>query len=132
MLIFSFTSCYVAKPTYSVRGYTIDFSKYSDDGFFITEATSVSFEYKPIAAVMIEAKSGFEVIGTKKRKIIEDDGTVRTVDADKYGNFKFADIDDCFVKLHKIAKDKGANAVMNVKIDIIDSRWIVTGMLIEK
>ncbi len=132
MLIFSFTSCYVAKPTYSVRGYTIDFSKYSDDGFFITEATSVSFEYNPVAAVMIQAKSGYEVIGTKKRKIVEDDGTIRTVDADKYGNFKPADIEDCFERLHEIAQEKGANGAINVKLEYNNYSWILTGMLIKK
>ena len=132
IVIFTITSCYVAKPTYSVSDYTIDYSKYYQDGFFITEATSVSFEYKPISSVMIVSKSGYEVIGKMKRKIIEDDGTIRTIDADKYGSFKIADIEDCFEKLYDVAQVKGANGAMNIKIEFSVNGWVLTGMLIKK
>lgn len=45
-------------PTYSVVTGYIDYSKYSDQGFFITEAPTVPFDYTPIGSMSVTEYSG--------------------------------------------------------------------------
>ena len=114
---------------YMVNYVTIDYSKYTEKGFFITESNSVNFDYKPIGSISIESVSG----------------NVAVESNDSYSeHYKPASLKDAFDKLHTIGLEKGANGVINVKMDYLNSfkdpssgviymgRWVVTGMLISK
>jgi len=95
---------------YAVNSYTIDYSKYTEKNFFITESNSVNFEYKPVGSIVVESVSG-------------------------YYNSEFisANIDDAFIKLYQVAQKNKANGVINVKMNFgYPSKWIVSGMLILK
>lgn len=50
-----FVSCYMPIKSYK-NTIVIDYAYYMQNGFFITESNSVSFEYKPIGSVMTTVK----------------------------------------------------------------------------
>lgn len=58
LLILLLSSCSTIK--YSEYGYSLDYSQYTAEGFFITEATSVNFAYTPIGSCVGASKSGYE------------------------------------------------------------------------
>lgn len=60
LAVLLFTSCSMYKSINETV--VIDYSRYTSQGFFITESNSVSFDYKPIGSVVTVVK------GTKKKK----------------------------------------------------------------
>jgi len=131
------SSCLV-KKAYSVSWNLIDYTKYADDNFFMTESNSVSFEYKSLGSIIVYSNSGYEVKGVKQieNSYYEDEQNL------DYGKWKHCDVNDAFKKLHDVALVKGANGVINIKYEyfpmrisdkkIIEENWVVTGMLIKK
>ena len=88
---------------YQALTYSIDYSKYLDDGFFITESQSVNFDYKPIASVGSDIKPGY---------LTSKDGS---------GNvYTEATADDAIAYLVVQAKKVGADAIIGIKIEITD------------
>lgn len=86
---------------YQALTYSIDYSKYSNDGFFITESQSVNFDYKPIASVGSDIKPGY---------LTSKDGS---------GNvYTEATADDAIAYLVVQAKKVGADAIIGLKIQI--------------
>lgn len=56
-LAFGLTSCYSLLTQYDETGYVIDYSRYD---MFITEATSVNFDYQPVGSVVAFVSSGYQ------------------------------------------------------------------------
>lgn len=97
------TSCgTVALQTYGEYGSVTDYSKYD---VFISEATSVSFDYVPMGSVTAYVESGYDpkesgkvsLWGPSKKEIIK------------------ATSDDAVRVLVQNAKEIGANGIINVK-----------------
>lgn len=115
LLFVVMSSCTVVK--YAEYAVSLDYSKYSNDNFFITESNSVSFEYKPVGSVLVEIVSGFDktMKGERPPRIIH--GDVYNPEYDNYykGTYRRA---DCYNALRKIVdecKNQGANGVINLK-----------------
>jgi uncharacterized protein YbjQ (UPF0145 family) len=111
----SFASCNVYPP-YTSFGTYIDYSLYSEKGFFITESNSVSFEYESIASITMTDESG-------------------SINSD----LKHPDLNKMIEDLYQLAIKKGANGVINLKIEYWRIREIpfgyglnITGMLIKR
>ena len=97
------------KEAYRVRESIVDYSRYAEDGFFITESNSVSFEYTPIGSVSVSISPGYDVIGK------EIDQYERLVN--KYGEeLKTANIYDAIDQLKLRCEEMGANGVINLTI----------------
>lgn len=120
-IIAVFLNSCISYSYYAVNSYTIDYYKYTEKGFFITESNSVNFNYEPVGSVVVESISGYY-----------------------NSEYVAANIDDAFIKLYQISQKNNANGVINVKINFVNSyqdvstkefhpnRWVVTGMLIKK
>ena len=126
-------------PRYQLNSYTVDYSKYNKYNFFITESNSVNFEYTSIGSIVTESVTGkMYKDGSDIPNQVEDYGF------DAFTALKYASIDDAFQKLYEESVKKGANGVINVKMEfhnsyqdpisktVYMSRWIVTGMMIKK
>jgi len=91
----------------------LDYSSYTTQGFFLSESNSVSFEYKALGSLT---------------------GTVS--DGDDKGEFKRAYMDDAVKVMIDKAKEVGANGIINIKYDIINTNDRITiiarGMAIKK
>lgn len=103
------TTSVVQKP-YQVKSVAIDYSKYTQNGFFITESPSVSFDYTPIGSVTVEISSGYEVLEETK----DANGRPQI----KYGELKTPSIYDALDELQKKCREMGANGVLNLKVSI--------------
>ena len=57
LTIIALTSC---GRNYYIQNESIDYSQYTKAGFFITEASAVSFDYEPVASVYTFVYSGNE------------------------------------------------------------------------
>lgn len=80
---------------YYIDNVSLDYSQYTKEGFFITEASSVSFDYEPVASVYT-----FVYSGTEK------------------GKWKRATYVDGVKAVYNEAKQKGANGIINLKYDV--------------
>jgi len=126
LVLILFSSCSI--HLYQLNTYTIDYSKYTEKNFFITEASAVSFDYMPIGSITVESISGVY--------------SQKTNEYDFSDVEKSANVEDAFQKLYEVAIKKGANGIINVKMNFTSaytvehtyfpSRWLVSGMMIVK
>lgn len=118
-------------PTQRItRVVTLDLTKYTKVGFFITEANSVNRDYEPIGLVSVYLESGKEVSVTKK------DGGDPVYGQDiviKKGKFIDASLEEALEMMYSEACSKGANAIINLKYSYNATlgSWDVTGMAIK-
>lgn len=100
----------------------IDYSKYTNAGFFITEANSVSFEYKTLGNV-----TGINLSGYQQEKNVTNSSTEKQKD-DVYTNtsnkpyritnkYINATKEKALEELVLRAKSLGANGVINLKFE---------------
>jgi hypothetical protein len=92
----------------------IDYSKYTKDGFFLSESNSVNFEYEAFGSVSAVILSG-----------------------KKFGvGYKVANSDDAVRAVYEKAKSLGVDGLINLKFDYstVDKRTIVSvsGMAIKR
>lgn len=118
LFIFVFTSCATA-PLAINKFEAVDYSRYFSKGFFLTEATSVNFDYTPIASVSVKMYDGMI----------------------SYTNFwATPNANDGLEILVEKTKSLNANGIINLRIEPFESiveghkRFgiIITGMAISK
>jgi hypothetical protein len=96
---------------YSASVSVINYSIFTERGFFITESNSVSFEYEPVGSLYVSVYSGI----VSKQLLIEKSND--NVYPDKYsgGKWKKADVNDALELFYKKALENGANGVIALK-----------------
>lgn len=138
-LVSVLSSC--MKIPYISTSSIIDYSYYSDKGFFITESNSVNFQYKPICSIQVRVESGYEVTGSDKEVSRSLLGGEKTTYSEKMGNYKIATVNEALDLIYKESVEKGANGVINMKItpltayqgnQTIITGYYVTGMAIKR
>ena len=125
--VFLFVGCIPTKRITQVV--TLDLTKYTELGFFITEANSVNKDYDPIGLVSVYLESGKDVCVTKK------DGGDPVYGQDiviKKGKFIAASLEEALEMMYNEACSKGANAIINLKYSCSElGNLDVTGMAIK-
>ena len=109
---------------------TLDLTKYTEVGFFITEANSISRDYDPVGLISVYIDSGHEVeVITEESK----DPIYKIDVKEKKGQFINASLEEAVNMLYQEAIDKGANGIINLKYKYISTvaGWDVTGMAIK-
>ena len=98
----------------------LDYSEYSKNGFFITESNSVSFDYTPLATVVV----------TMQRRVDEEWVYVNGTMCRSENRPTAAKV---LNKAVEEAKQLGANALINLKLEPLNTTGIMlTGMAIKK
>lgn len=115
------SSCNLYKYPYEKYAVAIDYSRFSEKGFFFTESNSANFEYKPIASISAIFRSGWEPTGVKNKELSDDAyGSRFSYSTASYSkNFIMANRDELLDLLYKKAIALGANGVINLKINTI-------------
>lgn len=116
----AFTNCQTYRQEYSVATTSLNYAQYAQDGFFISEANSVSFDYTPIGSVSSQVSSGY--FHSSKIWVI-------------------AKPEDGMKEIIKYAQRLGANGLINFKITpftrtlgsgtVLDG-FLLTGMAIKR
>lgn len=129
----------IPKDTFHTRSSAVDYTKYSENGFFMTEANSVSFRYEPLGSITAIARGGYEVIGSDDSSNFQDDTYGKPAKKVKYDEYRSAYPEDALEELYNKALEMGANGVINLKFtylsqtnSLIPEGWMVTGMAIKK
>lgn len=104
------SSCAITGPYYREYANSIDYSKYSEKGFFLTESNSVSFNYTPIATVYCVIENGYV-------RVV--DGKEYQLQGETYGSknleWKKGYADTTLDKLYQEAKKLGADGIINLQ-----------------
>ena len=112
LVALAFSSC---RTPFLSTSASIDYSKYSNKDFFITESNSVSFNYTPIASVINTQSSGYEhLVKNGEVQYKNSYNGVKTPRTTK--KFVYATIEDTLDDLYNNAIKMGANGIINLKI----------------
>lgn len=137
LVLVATNSCSFKYP-YIQRVGILDYSEYAQKGFFITEATSVNFEYTPIGSMSAKSESGYEVLSIKKQEGLLDDVYLQNPESRlkmKYGKYVVATPEKAIEELYKRAIECKANGVIGLKVSPITTYYknignVVTGYFV--
>lgn len=59
MCMLALVSCKSMLPQFTQKTYVLDYSEASKRGVFVSEANSVSFDYEPVASIVVTSKDGY-------------------------------------------------------------------------
>lgn len=99
--------------SYYIETGSIDYSQYVKEGFFITEASSVSFNYEPVASVYTIVYSGKEKGWAKTHKSKENPFP---------SDYRKANYVDGIDAIYKDAVSKGANGIIGLKYNAVHTK----------
>lgn len=123
MLIALLSSCVSPKLSQVEMVNFLDYSKYTNQGFFITESNSVSFEYAPMATVTVTVLWGDEA------QWVVENGVAKK----RYGD---ASPERALELAVKRSREKGANAIINLHIESVELNGrpgiLLTGMAVDR
>lgn len=132
------TSCapkmqYVASSTY------INYQTYVEQGMFITESNSVSFEYTPLGSVSAIVFPGY-VKATRPSQYKYEDLNGNQQLTEDYNKWQPADVSDAITLAVDKAKQQGGNGIINFKVQptsetdgkTVRYGYLVTGMVIHR
>lgn len=114
----SLSSCAIRVPVEKSTS-SVDYSRYTEKGFFITEANAVAFNYQPVGSIEATFRSGFEVVLNNGKPIMIEG---------PYGTFKkttkkfiSATQSEVLEQFYKRSIEMGANGVINFKFNALTS-----------
>jgi hypothetical protein len=118
----------------------VDYSYYNNNGMFLTESNSVNFSYEPVGSINVLLYSGYTV-----EKKSESSASKKDKGDDVYyspvpgaAKFKGSPIQEAIRLAVDRAKEGGANAIINLKLNYVSGYkytppgWHVSGMAIKK
>ena len=122
---FLLSSCITTN--YHLSSTLVDYSEFSDKGFFITESSSVSFDYDAVGSISVLCRSGS----------YRDPRVTGTIEG--AGKWKRANEKDMLIHVYDKAKEKNADGLINLKISYLKDKnqnspyaYVLTGMLIKR
>lgn len=59
MCMLAMVSCKSMLPQFTQKTYVLDYSEAGKRGVFLSEANSVSFDYEPVASIVVTSKDGY-------------------------------------------------------------------------
>ena len=137
LIMCAFTSC-APKITYFENVRLVDFSKYTEQGIFLTESNSVSFDYEPVGSINVMILSGYEK-KIKSSKTVENDiygDELYEIRKTAQGDFIFATPQAAIAKAVEQLEAMNANGIINLNIRYIHSTYQpgyeLTGMAIRR
>lgn len=115
------TSCTTYKIPYRCYSDSIDFSVYSQKGFFITESNSVSFSYESVGSISAVVSSGYEVLNSENLESTDDVyGSSKKI---KYGKMITASVNDALDELYNSAVSLGADGIINFRSEYVPASY---------
>lgn len=128
LLLVSLTSCKSLLPQFTQKTYVLDYSKASRQGVFLSEANSVSFEYAPVASIVVTSSDGMaKVAKTSKNYGDESYGGPDTKISYK-DEWQVATYEQTLDRAVQSCLDLGGDGIINITFNLnYDSQGAVTG-----
>jgi hypothetical protein len=140
-LIAMLTGCVTTKlpEPYSYSS-IIDYSALTEQGYFVTESNSVSFEYQGIGSVFATSVGGWTKKTTTKKRTDHDSGMYYSATESTTTKYYYVhpDINEAFNKLSRKLKELNADGIINLRFEFYgngqdsQSKIAVTGMAIKR
>lgn len=113
-------SCSRNTTQFTQIGTLLDLRPLTNDGFFITESNSVGFDYQPIGVMTLLEVSGEDenhvVTKQEVKSDYSDDLYFSAIIKKQSKKWKDADGFSALTELVRLAKEEGANGIINLKI----------------
>jgi hypothetical protein len=98
----------------------IDYARYANNGFFLTEASFVSFEYMPIGSVFAEIGDGYKMVDIKADKMVTTQG-IQVIDQSTYEEEPtYHSVYDVLDLAVEKAREGGADGIIGLTITVTD------------
>ena len=121
-------------PRFSDRFYYLDYSRFTEKGFFITEAPTVPFDYLPVGSVVLVERSGKKEITAVHKPgydgIYGEDNSVTTK-----SKYEYASSGSAMEALYEFAKENNADGIINFNVTSGNENGLsvtISGMLIKR
>lgn len=112
--VFMFSSCGVYKPAPKSFIGVMDYSTLTQQGIFVTESNSVSFDYEPIGSIVAEETGGWVYKNdTPMNQDPKDDYYIGSHNKKIY---QAPNVQVAFANLASRLKDINANGIVNLKV----------------
>lgn len=132
-----------ARKLYTVESEVVDYTAYTSRGFFMTEASAVSFDYDAVGSILARVESGYIVNVTAQKRTTKDKihGVNKEGVVSMYDGYKNATVYDALDEIYVKAKASGADGIINLKTEPIITYkndipsitgYVVRGMVIKK
>lgn len=138
--VFMFSSCAVYKPAPKSFIGVVDYSTLTQQGIFVTESNSVSFDYEPIGSIVAEETGGW--VYKNGKPMNQDPKDDYYIGSSSKKIYQAPDVQVAFANLASRLKEINANGIVNLKvvstmeIDLVSKLSVqkitVTGMAIHK
>lgn len=127
LIIIALSGCKIQK--YGMLSYGVDLSRFSEKGFLIS-TTDISQRYTSVAIVSAVCQSGVDREMTKEEKRTIEDGIYKQydyVDTD----YRPCILDDVLDEIYQEAIERGANGIIQLKLDQTLPSISVTGLAVK-
>lgn len=135
------TSC-VSSQHYSISTAYMDYSRYTQNGFFITEANTVPFDYTALGSMTVDVISGVDksyVAPSKSSKDYKFDEMYGSPNEKKPSKWHYATPDEALAAIVERAKTFDADGIVGLNIKAIINQkslkiegYTVSGMIINR
>lgn len=134
------SSCGIKLPAPEARVFNLDYRYLDENGIFVTESPSVSFDYKAVSSIAVEVKGGY-VTRDEADRILEDNNDLYYYPTSNRNKVYVGPIvRDAYDVLIEKMREIGANGIINIRIDqdrvmngdVYVDRITISGMAIEK
>jgi len=139
LLLILFAACLASCSTYGPVVNFVDYSTYNEQGVFLTESNSVSFEYEPVGSVNVLLYSGYAKQDPAKQTSLKQQGVdPRAMVVGSPSVYRSATAQEALKIAVDQAQKNGANAIINLSYEFIPSGknspagWFVSGMAVRK
>lgn len=120
VLVALLASCKSSTPAFKHEAYLVDLRTMTDDGFFITESNSVGFDYQPIGVMTLFEYSGedktYVVTQQEVQQDLNDGIYVQSMMKRQSKHWRTADSQSALNEMVRVAKEQGANGIINLSI----------------
>jgi hypothetical protein len=132
MIIALCSSCQTFQYTQKIA--YLDYSFFRERNFFVTETNTVSFPYESLGSIAVLISSG---------KVYKSTDTNYKPLYQRSGSFKKATLEDTYQLVYDLAKEKGANGILGLKVEYLkpdkfagksksNEGYMISGMTIKK
>lgn len=108
----------------------IDYSMLTQQGYFVTESNSVSFNYEAIGSIYAEEVGGWVPKNGKPKSM--DPKEKYYINSNQKHIYQEPNLQNAYANIANKLKAEGANGIINLKISKYSNKIIITGMAIKK
>jgi hypothetical protein len=128
IVMLAMASCKSMLQQFTQKTYVLDYSKASKQGVFLTEANSVSFEYTPIASIVVTSTDGMAKVAKATKSYGDDSYGGSDTKISYKDEWQVATYEQTLDRAVQSCIDLGGDGIINITFNLNhDSQGGVTG-----